>query len=259
MTEFSSLLQADRGQPAHILVPVLAERFEAWVKQQPASHRALATAAQFSGKAGEMVVLPGRRDEEWSVAFGAAKKAGPWALAAIAQKLPGGTYRIENGAPAEGALGWLLAQHRFDRYLSKPDPLPARILLTQDPATIDETVAMAEAVALVRDLVDTPASDMGPAELAAAAEAVARSAGADIRVTLGDTLEQDYPMIASVGRAATRERAPRPPGSGAAGPARKSPRFHPAGADRSSVRAGCVRPTARGDPFHRRAGRFRRP
>jgi leucyl aminopeptidase len=70
-------------------------------------------------------------------------------------------------------------------------------------------VALAEAVALVRDLVDTPAADMGPADLAAAVETVARAAVADFRVTQGDALEQGYPMIAAVGRAATRERAPR--------------------------------------------------
>ena len=72
-----------------------------------------------------------------------------------------------------------------------------------------ETLALAEAVALVRDLVDTPAQDMGPAELAEAAERIAQRHGAEFRVTQGDVLDRDYPMIAAVGRAASRDRAPR--------------------------------------------------
>ena len=209
MTDFVSLLLPDRGEAAHGLTPIAADRFEAWLKDQPAQVRTLAAAAQFKAKPGELLILPGRKDGEWAGIFGAAKPPGPWDLAAIAQKLPAGTYRVEGEAPGDGALGWLLAHHRFDRYLAKPDPIPARVLLTSDAAGIAATVALAEAVALVRDLVDTPAADLGPAELAAAAETVARAAGADFRVTQGDALEQDYPMIAAVGRAAIRERAPR--------------------------------------------------
>ena len=209
MTDFASLLIPDRGQAAHSLTPIAADGFEAWLTAQPAQARTLAAAGRFNGKPGELLILPGRKDGEWSAVYGVAKAPGPWDIAAIAQKLPAGTYRLENGVPAEGALGWLLAHHRFDRYLAKPDPIPQRVLLTGDPAAVPAQIALAEAVALVRDLVDTPAADMGPAELAAAVEAVARSHGADCRVTQGDPLEQGYPMIAAVGRAAIRERAPR--------------------------------------------------
>ncbi|MET0375259.1 MAG: leucyl aminopeptidase family protein, partial [Rhizorhabdus sp.] len=209
MTDFASLLLPDRGEAAHSLVPVAADGFETWLKTQPPQSRALAAATQFKAKPGELLILPGRKDGEWSAIYGLAKTSGPWDLAAIAQKLPAGTYRIDGEGPAEATLGWLLAHHRFDRYLAKADPIPQRILLTGDPASIPAHIALAEAVALVRDLIDTPAADMGPAELAAAAEGVAKTHGADFRVTQGDALEQDYPMIAAVGRAATRERAPR--------------------------------------------------
>ncbi|TAK17466.1 MAG: leucyl aminopeptidase family protein [Rhizorhabdus sp.] len=209
MTDFASLLLPDRGEPANSLTPVAADGFEGWLKQHATQVRTLANAAQFSAKPGELLILPGRRDGEWSAIFGAAATPGPWDLAAIAQKLPAGSYRIEGDAPPDGTLGWLLAHHRFDRYLAKPDPVPARILLSRNAAAIGPAVAMAEAVALVRDLVDTPAADLGPAELAVAAEAVAKAHGAAIRVTKGDALDRDYPMIAAVGRAAVRERAPR--------------------------------------------------
>lgn len=209
MTDFVSLLLPDRGEPARSLIPVTTEGFAAWLKEQPTQARALVDAAQFKGKPGELLILPGAKDEQWSGTFGMTKNPGPWELAAITQKLPAGTYRIEGGVPGEAALGWLLTHHRFDRYLSKADPIPSRILLTGNAAGIGQSIATAEAVALVRDLIDTPAADMGPAELAAAAEAVARTAAADFRITQGDALEQGYPMIAAVGRAAVRERAPR--------------------------------------------------
>ena len=209
MTDFSDLLLPDRGEPAHLLTALPAEAFSHWLKAQPVQVRTLAAAGQFKAKPGELLILPGRKDGEWSAVFGAAKHPGPWEIAAVAQKLPAGRYRLEGEAPTEGALGWLLAHHRFDRYLEKPEPVPARVLLTKDAAGIATSVALAEAVALVRDLVDTPAADMGPAELAAAAEAVAREHDATFRLTQGDRLDQDYPMIAAVGRAATRDRAPR--------------------------------------------------
>ncbi|WP_340315250.1 leucyl aminopeptidase family protein [Rhizorhabdus argentea] len=209
MTDFSNLLLPDRSEAAHLLTPLAAEDCSTWLKAQPTQIRTLAAAGQFKAKPGELLILPGRKDGEWSAVFGAAKKPGPWDIAAVVQKLPAGRYRLEGEAPVESALGWLLAQHRFDRYLEKPEPVRARVLLTKDAAGIASTVALAEAVALVRDLVDTPAADMGPAELAAAAEAIAKEYDAAFRLTQGDRLEQDYPMIAAVGRAATRDRTPR--------------------------------------------------
>jgi leucyl aminopeptidase len=209
MTDFASLLLPDRGEAAHSLTPLSADGLDAWLKAQPPQIRTLAAAAQFRAKPGDLLILPERKDGEWSAVFGAAATPGPWDLAAVAQKLPAGSYRIQNQPSIEGALGWLLAHHRFDRYLAKPDPIPARILLSKDVATIAPLVALAEAVALVRDLVDTPAADLGPAELAAAAETIAKAHGATFAVTKGDALEQGYPMIAAVGRAAARHRAPR--------------------------------------------------
>ena len=209
MTEFSALLLPDRGQPAHLLHTVRAEGFEAWLGDQPERSRAAAAAARFTGKPGEFAFLPGGKPDEWSAVIGVSEDAGPWDLAAATARLPEGTYRLADGDPGAAALGWLLAHHRFDRYRRNPEPIPQRLLLTGDPARIDETARLAEAVALVRDLVDTPAADMGPAELAAAAEAVANAHGANFAVIQGDALTDGYPMIAAVGRAATRARAPR--------------------------------------------------
>ena len=209
MTDFTSLLQPDRGQPAHLIQTVRNGEYDEWLAGQPERVRATVAAARFRGKAGEFALLPGGKPEEWSAVVGLLDEAGPWDLAAAAATLPDGQFRLAGGDPGTAALGWLLAHHRFDRYRSDPEPIPQRVLLTPDPARIEEAVRLAEAVALVRDLVDTPAADMGPAELAAAAEQVANACGASFAVVQGDALTEGYPMIAAVGRAATRARSPR--------------------------------------------------
>ena len=209
MTDFAALLQPDRGQPAHLLQLVSAGGFADWLAGRSERARTALAAAQFEGKPGQFALMPGDRPTDWSAALGVPASAGPWDLAPAVARLPAGSYRIGEAVPGDGALGWLLAQHRFDRYRSTPDPLPQRILLTPEVARIEEIVRLAQATALVRDLVDTPAADMGPAELAAAVQAVADAEGATFRVTQGSALEHDYPMIAAVGRAAVRPRGPR--------------------------------------------------
>ena len=115
------------------------------------------------------------------------------------------------GEPGVAALGWLLGQHRFDSYRSKkdePEPGPRR-LVTGEPARIDQAVRLADATALVRDLVNTPAADLGPAELEAAVRDEAKRSGGHVRVTTGDELAKGYPLIAGGGRRRSPERAPR--------------------------------------------------
>jgi leucyl aminopeptidase len=209
MTDFASLIAADRGQPARPLALIAKADFPDWLKGQPPRARAAIEAARFEAKADSFVILPGDAAEDWSVAIGADSVAGPWTLANAAAKLPEGAYRLAEGVPGDAALGWLLAQHRFDRYREKADVQGPRMLLTGEPARIDEIVRLAEATALVRDLVDTGAGDLGPAELADTVKVMADRHGAKIHVTQGDALAEHYPMIHAVGRAATKARAPR--------------------------------------------------
>lgn len=211
MIDLSPLLQPDRGQPAHSLHLTDKAHLEDWLKAQPEAVRTAVAAQRFAGKANELAILPGAQADDWSIVAGVADRDAlePWCLAKAATQLPEGIYRLAEGAPGGAALGWLLAQHRFDRYLSEPEPRAPSVLLTSEVATLDEHVRLAEATALVRDLVDTPAADMGPAELADAAEAHARRFGADFTVTQGEPLATGYPLIAAVGRAASPARAPR--------------------------------------------------
>ncbi|NIJ07631.1 leucyl aminopeptidase [Sphingomonas vulcanisoli] len=209
MTDFSALLQADRGQPARAVHRVTKAGFGDWLKDQPGSVRALLAAARFEGEAGTHAILPGKGAEDWAVVAGTEEVLGPWSLAGLAGKLPEGSYRLAEGAPGDGALGWLLAQHRFDRYRREPKPNPPRILLTDEAARIDETVRIARAVALVRDLVDTPSADLGPVELYRIVEQIGAAESATVRSTQGEDLAEGYPMIHAVGRAAAHHRQPR--------------------------------------------------
>ena len=210
MIELSALLQPDKGQPAVPLHLVDKRGFEGWLKAQPARLRGAVKAQGFRAEPHQIAYLPGERDG-WSAALGVGEAAvpGPWCLAKAADTLPEGTYRLADGSAGAAALGWLLGQYRFTRYKAEKVPAGPRVLLTDAPARIDETVALAEATFLVRDLVNTPAQDMGPQELEDAAAALASAYGAELEVTSGTALDQGYPMVAAVGRAAVPERAPR--------------------------------------------------
>ena len=209
MTDFAFLLQPDRGQPARTLHVVRPADYAAWLAGRTPRVRAALAANGLTGKAGDAAVLPGEAAEDWAALLVCDEAASsPWRIASRGRALPPGTYRLADGDPGPAALGWMLAQHRFDRY-RKAEDAGARVLLTADASGIEEMVRLAAATARVRDLVDTPASDCGPAELEAEAEALAQRHGAVLTVRRGDELAQGYPLIHAVGRAATRERAPR--------------------------------------------------
>ncbi|WP_066824851.1 leucyl aminopeptidase family protein [Sphingomonas mali] len=210
MTDFAALLQPDRGQSARAIEVVHPDGFADWLATQPPRVRAMVAAARVTGKAGNKAILPGDGAEDWSVLHVCDEAASsPWRIASQPDFLPEGMYRLKSGDLGTAGLGWLLAQHRFERY-TKPDKNGGpRVLLTNDPAGIDETVRLAQATALVRDMVNLGSSDMGPAELEAEAEKLAKTFDATLTVTRGDALATGYPMIDAVGRAAAKHRAPR--------------------------------------------------
>lgn len=210
MSGLKTLLQPDKGQPAISLLLVDKESFDGWMKSQPERVREAVGAQGFKGEGYQIAILPGEK-AEWAAVLGVANidQLSPWCLAKAAETLPEGRYRVEGRGPGPAALGWILGQYRFDRYKGEPAHKGSRTLVTNEPATIDEVTRLAEAIHLVRDLVNTPASDMGPGQLEDAARALAAECGASVTVTAGKELDKEYPMIAAVGRAASPERAPR--------------------------------------------------
>ena len=211
MTDFAALLQPDRGQPATLLHVVHPDAWDEWLAGQPPRARAAVAAHALTGKPGNAAILPGDGAEDWSALLVCNEAlSSPWRIASRAVALPEGIYRLAEGSPGPGALGWLLAQHRFDRYKSDDKAVRGpRILLTDDPASMGAIVAEARATALVRDLVDTPAADMGPSELEAEAARLADAYAAVPTMTRGAELERGYPMIHAVGKAAARGYEPR--------------------------------------------------
>jgi leucyl aminopeptidase len=210
MTDFASLLQPNKGQAATALHLIDKPGLEPWLAGQPQRVRQAATAQGFKGEAHQIAIIPGEMTE-WSALVGVGEVAalGPWCLAKAAETLSEGTYRLAGSGPSTAALGWLLGQYRFDRYKSDPSPKGPRILLTDEPARIDDMVSLADATSLVRDLVNLPAGDLGPAELERAVRDVASASGASVTTTQGEKLRRMYPMIAAVGQAAEPAREPR--------------------------------------------------
>ncbi|WP_454279771.1 leucyl aminopeptidase family protein [Sphingomonas sp. Marseille-Q8236] len=206
MMDFSSLLQPDRGQPARSVTLLAPGGFDAWLTRQPATVRALASAQAFTARPNSVLLFPD--GDDIGVVAGVTDPASPWALAKLAETLPEGSYRLDSADVGANALGWLLGQYRFTRY-RKAENAGARVLLTRDVGHREEVIRIAAATAQVRDLVNTGAGDLGPAELEAEATALARAHQAELRVTAGDMLARDYPMVHAVGQAATRERSPR--------------------------------------------------
>jgi len=204
---------SDSGKsvPLHVIE---STALEGWLEARPASVTGWVRANGFDAKAGKVLLVPGDGGAPVMAlaGYGAERGRGQrrFVLAAAASRLPAGVYHIAE-APAvldmeEEALGWLLAGYRFSRYRNQV-PLGAVLVA---PSGIDAAhlEAVAEGETLTRDLINTPACDMGPEELEAAFVALAARHGAKTHVVCGDELlEQNLPMIHAVGRASPR--APR--------------------------------------------------
>src|SRR6185503_19280422 len=198
---------ASGGRNAIPLHAVPAKDAKAWLARQKRSQ--LLAASGFIGAAGSLAALPDARGHiaQWVLGLGEGKDA--FALAAAAEKLPAGLYRLgevpASCGGATGALAWLMGGYAFDRYKKKA--LKGARLVVPPGVDGEEVSRIAENLFLARDLINTPANDMGPAELEAAARALARKHGAKVAVTSGSGLAKNYPLIAAVG--AGSPRAPR--------------------------------------------------
>ncbi|HEU4651682.1 MAG TPA: leucyl aminopeptidase family protein [Croceibacterium sp.] len=203
------LIKADRGQDATAIHLVNKDGFGEFSKRLSGPQRAALAAQKFTGGGYQVGIVPD--GETWFAVGGVKDPAAlsSWCLAKLAEELPAGTYRRADGEPGAALHGWQTAQYTFTRYKESKEAEGPRVLLTQDVKAIEPAMAEARAVALVRDLVNTPAEDMGPAQLEAEAENLAKVHGAKLAVTKGEALEREYPMVHAVGRAAARSHAPR--------------------------------------------------
>ena len=199
---FNNLLVADDGRDATPLKIVTPEGLGAL----GAEAQAWAARLGFEAKPGQWLAVPDAAGGLAAVLAGVSPEPGPWRLASVAAEAPAGDYRLEGHTTDDPDLiGWLLAHYRFNRYRKEVEVVPARRLLVPDATPVATLVAQAEAIALVRDLVTTPASDLGPEQLGQAARALAARFGAAVTEIVGaDLLTQGYPAVHAVGRAAAR-------------------------------------------------------
>ncbi len=197
------------GWPVHVIE---ADKLKGWLSGQPDPVVRWVEASGFNGGLGKHLVIPSEDGAPAAVLVGygtAEQRArGRFHLAAAAGALPAGNYRIVSGLSAEQAseeaLGWLLASYRFDRYRSQSGS--AARLVAPEGVDAARTEIIAAGEALTRDLINTPANDMGPEALEAACLELAEQNGAQAHVIRGQALlEQNFPMIHAVRRAADQE------------------------------------------------------
>ena len=209
-----ALAAADAASRAlHLVAP---DALEAFLAAQAPATAAWLRATGFEAGAGDLRLIPAADGTVQAAVAGlgsaTARARGRFHLAKAAAALPAGAWHLTGDLTAtdkaESALAFLLQSYRFDRYRpSKPTAEPA-LLKAPDGIDAPRLIAMAEGEFLTRDLINTPALDMGPAELEAAFLTLAERFDATTRVIRGDDLlAQNFPMIHAVGRASTR--APR--------------------------------------------------
>jgi leucyl aminopeptidase len=196
-------------------IPITFVTAATWVdvrSRLDAHAQAFAEAAGFEPRPGRHLLLPSPDGSLAGVLFGIENTSDsyidPFRAGALPTLLPARTYRFAEPPPDArlAALAFALGTYRFARYRKADEPM-ARLEL---PAGVDgdDLTRIAEGVFLARDLINTPANDMGPAELEEAARTVANRHGASFSTIVGDDLlKQNFPLIHAVGRAA--DRAPR--------------------------------------------------
>jgi leucyl aminopeptidase len=178
----------------------------------PATARQFAKANAFAAKPGQYLALPEADGTLAHVLFGLEDASKEWRDLFRPGQLPGllpaGTYRFAN-TPHDtrlATLAFALGSYRFNRY--RNHDIPGARLVPPDGIDVEDISRLTEAATLARDLINTPANDMGPAELAQVAQELAGKYGANYSCIIGDDLlAQNFPLIHAVGMASSR--APR--------------------------------------------------
>ncbi len=205
-----SLPFVDRSSSSLPVQFVSQPKWRTWLREQSAARRGWIDSTGIAGHAGDLAVLPGRDGKAQGAVLVIPAKPVLWDFGALATRLPAGVWKLGDPAPLSAtdamvAIG--LGAWRFERYKAKKAKAGPRFVWP-DGADRARATAAIEAIAMARDLITTPSSDMGPAELATAAQALGKAHKARVKVIVGDDLlKQNWPMVHAVGRASTR--APR--------------------------------------------------
>jgi len=196
---------------------VSEESVEPWLEAQDEATRGWLAAMRFRAERHQVAAVPGADGGPRLAVLGLGKLANldslePWHVAGAPDRLPPGAWRIATplaaAAASAAAIGWAYGSYRFDRYRTKPVPdKAAATLVPPQLAEMTHVRRVSAALAMARDLINTPACDLNPARLAEQALEMATRCGANGHIVTGDALREGYPAIHAVGRAA--ESAPR--------------------------------------------------
>ncbi len=193
-----------RPAQAVAIMPVTEEGFSAWRDSQSEGRRRWLDACGFNGQPGGVCLLPGEGGSLAAAVVGIQGSEDPWALGGLPTVLPPGDYFLDVQWPAEtqarSVLGWGLGAYRFSRYKAYKQTLPRLAV----PEGCDATALLDQlhALTLTRDLINTPAEDMMPENLADTLLALGSDFDAEVNQWVGkELLAENYPAIHAVGRA----------------------------------------------------------
>lgn len=204
----SQQILTDYQAPTVPVVPILLSTYPTWFDAQNGYLQSIANHQDFGNQAGQFLV-------DYKASGAIAKlylilddDLNPYPVTATIKKLPKAHYHVDSDTPevvSAVILAWGFGAYRFERYL---EPKDGAVLVVNDQATYQTPLAVVKATGIVRDLINTPADDMGPTELAAFAEAFAEKNQTTFTETIGDALlSENFPSIHIVGRAS--HKAPR--------------------------------------------------
>ena len=199
----------DASDTAIPLIPVTADSLAERLEAAPPAWKAWVEAAGFKADAGSVLRLPGEGGALAGVLCGFDAETPLWMIAAAAESLGSGDYRLETDhlgpdLQEQAAIGWGLGRYRFDRYREGPEQAPR--LVWPEGASPERVLAQVEAIRLTRDLINTAPADMMPADLAAAAEDLAGRFGAGLEVVSDrEELARSYPCVHAVGAASVHD------------------------------------------------------
>ena len=204
--QMNTLLTAqDQGTPLFIFEQ--KRSFEAWLSTQTQFCQNWLKQINFS--ANGLALIPNETGELAQAVFIVDDASHFFACGDLINKLPTGQYLLKADAAHQQAIcfAWLIGAYSYTRYVTNSAPKePLPILAVNNQALVDSAIKYAEATALVRDLVNTPAADMMPTNLGDCAQTLADSFGGKLKQIVGDDLlNENYPTIHAVGRASIHQ------------------------------------------------------
>jgi leucyl aminopeptidase len=196
----NNLLNAENTGTPLIIIEKAA--YKNWLASQEKQSQAWLSNTQFTGKG--LALIPNSQGEINQAVFVVTDASDFFACGDLIKQLPQGQYLLKADAKHVEAIsfGWLVGAYQYDRYISNKSAKVLASLAINNADTVASAIKFAQATALTRDLVNTPAADMMPEDIAKAALNLAEKFNGDVKQIIGDELLiHNYPTIHAVGRA----------------------------------------------------------